>query len=70
MNGSHVFGGGFMWIFWIILIFVVVWGIKGFTTAQNNTLIQKQSALDIIKERYARGEINEQEFEKMKSNLE
>ena len=66
MYEGHWFGGGAMWIFWIALILLVFWGAKGFT---NNTNEKQASALDILKQRYARGEIDQQEYEAKKRDL-
>jgi len=65
MYGSHWLGGG-MWIFWLVLIIFVLWGTKAFN---KNTAEKQTSALDILKERYARGEINQQEYEAKKRDL-
>ena len=65
MYDGHWFGGGFMWIFWIAVIIFIIWGAKAYT-ANNNS---QKSALDILKERYARGEIDQQEYESKKRDL-
>ena len=63
-------GGG---IIGLIIIIVVVWFIvKEQNQNKQSTDVNqssKKSALDILKERYARGEIDEQEFEERKKNL-
>ena len=67
MYGDHWFGGGFMWVFWVLLIIFIFWGARSFTA--NNDSNQQQSALDILKKRYARGEINQEEYEAKKRDL-
>ena len=67
MYEGHWFGGGGMWVFWIALVLFVLWGARAFNN--NNTIEQQQSALDILKERYAHGEINQQEYEAKKRDL-
>jgi len=63
-------GFGFIWILLIIgvVAYAVGWrpGIK-----QNNqpTRQSQATALDILKERYARGEISREEFETMRQDL-
>ncbi|MBL1214109.1 MAG: SHOCT domain-containing protein [Ignavibacteriae bacterium] len=68
-------GGGmwFGWIFWIAVIGVIIWAILRFTQKQTYLNSQKQvdkSPLDIVKERYAKGEITKSEFDSMKKDLE
>ena len=68
----HNYGyGGF--IMWIVLIILVAIGIymfwqysKGKGLAGNKP---EETALDIIKKRYARGEIDKEEFDRMKKEL-
>jgi len=69
MNG---YGMGFgMWIFWIFLIVIVVLLAKvviGGSSGQVST--NPESPLKILKNRYASGEIDKDEFESMKKELE
>jgi putative membrane protein len=62
------FTGGFMWIFWILLIAVVVWLIVAFTRDTGRGSRGK-TPLEILEERYARGEIDEEEFEEKRRRL-
>lgn len=70
MYQDHWFGGGFMWLFWILIIIVIIWAIKAATGQNNSQKNNPESAMDILKKRYARGEIDQQEFEKMRKNLD
>lgn len=59
-----------MWIFWIILIVGLVILIKwGFKQNKAQEFKISDSALEILKRRYARGEINKNEFEQKKKGL-
>lgn len=74
MNNGYGWGmGGGMWIlfilFWILVIagavLIVRWLI-GVTEKGAST----ESPLDILKKRYARGEIDRETYERMKNDLE
>ncbi len=72
MNGNGMFfGGGFMWIFWILVIVVLLVVIKAVIgTGLQDKNGGQESPLDILKKRYAKGEINEDEFERRRKDLE
>ena len=62
-----------MWFFWIIFIVVVVLLIRGLVTpgtGPGSSLEHHQSPLEILKARYARGEIDDEEFKRRKQELE
>jgi putative membrane protein len=65
--GWMLFGGVFMLIFWIAVIFLVVWGIKKLT--ENRGSAAGSNALDIARERYAKGEISQEEFQNIKKHI-
>jgi putative membrane protein len=73
-DGGMFFGGVFMWIFWLILLVLVVFAIRavagsagaGSGTSQSTD----ESPLEILKKRYARGEIDEEEFKRRRRELE
>lgn len=60
----HMFGFLFMVIFWAIIVFGVIVLFKRFSHQKNNS-----HALEILKERYAKGEITKHEFEEMKKEI-
>jgi putative membrane protein len=63
-------GMGWVWILGLIILVISIWFIVR-TLNQNDTRNQtnNKSALDILKERYARGEITKDEFEEIKKHL-
>ena len=61
------FGWVWMILFWGGLITLIVWGVKKLTDKGGST--SSRGPLDIARERYARGEISEEEFERLKKNL-
>ena len=62
------FGWLFMIAFWILIFLGIIWLIKNFAN-QNQNLNKDSQALEILKQRYAKGEINKQEFEEKKKDL-
>ncbi|MGB6681900.1 MAG: SHOCT domain-containing protein [Candidatus Bathyarchaeia archaeon] len=65
-------GMGFMWIWVIILVVIILAGVY-FSSAgfkQESTPKTSSSSLEILKQRYAKGEITEEEFRKMKKEIE
>jgi putative membrane protein len=72
MFHDFMFGGmWFGWIFWVIIIALIIWLLinQSSRNRQNYQPPQQESALDILKKRYARGEINKDEFEEKKKDL-
>jgi putative membrane protein len=68
--GGAMFGGIGMLFWWIALIVIVVIGARYLWSGGSARPAQSgSSALDILKERYAKGEINKQEFEERKATL-
>ncbi len=70
--GGGWFGGIFMIIFWILilvgLVLLIKWLIQSTNRRQSGDAGGNR-ALEILKERYARGEIDRNEFEKMKMDI-
>ncbi|MGW8273170.1 MAG: SHOCT domain-containing protein [Thermodesulfovibrionales bacterium] len=62
------FGWVFMIIFWAVIILAVVFLVKAVAGGARREG-RGEMPLDILKRRYARGEITREEFEKMKDDL-
>ncbi len=77
--GPHVMGWGGGWLgmifqiaFWVLLISAAVAGIRWLFAASGRSSANHTSsdnALGILRERYAKGEINKSQFDEMKANL-
>ena len=72
------FGFPFMFLFWILLIGLGIWVVVRLASGASNhnasspdtTLISRQdAALEVLKQRYARGEITKSEYEAMRQDL-
>ncbi len=64
------FGMGLGWIVWLIIIVVIVWVVFQFKSGNPGHLnMSNETPLDILKKRFAKGEISKEEFEKMKKDL-
>ena len=70
-----MFGMDFGTIFWIFVVGLIIWGIMTVVNSnrgQNDSGMYKSTndALEILKRRYAKGEISKVEFERMKKDLQ
>jgi len=58
-------GGIMMLLFWAVIIYFIVWLVR--SNKVDGT--DGNKSLDILKERYAKGEIDKKEFEEKKKDL-
>lgn len=68
LMGFGMIGATLFWILLIVAIVLLVKMLWGSGSGIGRT--QEKSALDILKERYARGEIEKEEFEQKKRDLQ
>ena len=71
MRGYGLFGSGigflFTLLFWGLIIFLIVALVKRAHGKEEQT--DSKGALDILKERYAKGEIDKKQFQEMKKDI-
>jgi len=72
-------GWGGMWfggIFWLLILGLIVWAVitlvnnNNRRNSQNYLPPSEEDALEILKKRYARGEITREQFDQMKRDLQ
>ncbi|MBI5405512.1 SHOCT domain-containing protein [Candidatus Kaiserbacteria bacterium] len=64
------FGGGVMMIiFWALFIALIVWAVREVSGGRSHSSPTSSQALNILKERYAKGEIDKEEFESKKKDF-
>jgi len=69
-------GYGWMWlipVFWIVLVGLIIWAIvasvRSSHESKGSDSSKTDSALEMLKKRYARGEISKEEYEEKKKDL-
>lgn len=68
-NWSYGYGGGLvMMLFWVAIIIGVIYLVKNFAPNRNLSS-QADTPLALVKERYAKGEITDEDFERIKNKL-
>ncbi|MFO8003525.1 SHOCT domain-containing protein [Thioalkalivibrio sp.] len=76
MMDGYGFGHGFGFLFWILILVLVVvvaaFILRGFGSGNTDdkTPTKERSALEILEARYARGEIEHEEFVRRKRDLQ
>jgi len=72
MMGMMGYGWGFMWLVPLVFLVLIALGVYYLVTAYGRTgrPASSRRALEILRERYARGEITREEYLKMKEELE
>ena len=62
------FGWIFMVVFGVLIVLVVLFLVQAMIKRENRSE-QKQAPLDILKKRYAKGEISKEEFDRIKDDI-
>ena len=67
--GGHWFGGIVMMLFWVLVVAGIVALARGLYTRGSGPDSARESPLEILKRRYAKGEIDKAEFEEKRKDL-
>ncbi|MFO7598145.1 MAG: SHOCT domain-containing protein [Desulfocurvibacter africanus] len=71
MMGYGGYGGIFMWLILIIVLAVVIYFVINRSKTTGNSIHSTgESPTEILKKRYAKGEISKEEFDKLKKEIE
>ena len=66
---GYGYGGMFMWILFLVLLGVVIYFVVQNVRLKNSSGQIQGSPMDILKKRYAKGEITKEDFDKMKNEI-
>ena len=77
MMGPGMMGSlGWMWlmpVFWILLLGLIIWAVvalvRGLSESRDSDSSKADSPLEILKSRYAKGDITKEEYEEKKKDL-
>ncbi|MBI2953415.1 MAG: SHOCT domain-containing protein [Chloroflexi bacterium] len=68
-SGLGMLGPGLMILFWVGVAVLLVWAIGTAIPSRSSTVVREPSPLEILQQRYARGEISREEFETARKAL-
>lgn len=68
MHWMYPFEGGWMMVLWWLILFAIILLVTKWSR-QKIQFPKDDSAIEILKKRYARGEISKEEFEEKKRDL-
>ena len=67
---GYGYGGGFMWLIVLVLAGIGIYFLTRISKSKGSDGPLIESPLDVLDRRYANGEINKEEFDRMKNDLE
>lgn len=79
MWGDRMYGFGMGWgwfgpimmiLFWVLVILGIIYLVKALAVGRGGAPPREETAIDILKKRYARGEIDAEEFARRRKDLE
>jgi putative membrane protein len=64
-------GGMFMGLFFLLFVGLIIYlMVNSVRTTKPGTILKEETSLDLLKKRYAKGEINQEEYNKIKKDLQ
>jgi putative membrane protein len=71
MMGYGGYGGMFMWLIWIVIAAVIIYFVFNLSKRNGKSIdSENESPIEILKRRYAKGEITKEEFDRIKREIE
>jgi putative membrane protein len=67
--GMMGFGMGFGWIFMIVFWGALIWIVVALVNQSQSNTRKDEDALEILRKRYAKGEITKKQYEEMRKEL-
>lgn len=67
---GYGYGGGFMWLLFLVLVGVVIYFLLQASKSKNSLGSTPETPLELLKKRYAKGEIDKAEYDRIKNDLE
>lgn len=69
MYHNDYWGTPMMWFVWIPIFLIIIFAVMKMNNNNRRNIPFEDSPLDILKKRYAKGEITKEQFEEMKKNI-
>jgi len=63
------YGGGFMWLLFIVVVGALIYLVIQNANMKRGAGSSQETPLDILKKRYAKGELTKEDFDRMKKEL-
>ena len=67
--GEYGWGMGFGWVFMIVFWVFVIMGVIFLIRIISGSTKKEETALEILKKRYARGDLTKEEYDRMRDDL-